>query len=45
MDHIVADWERSDEQVLSTYRRFVRMTVVSSIFLVILLVLMALFLL
>lgn len=45
MDHVVADWTRSDEQVLGTYRRFMRMTMVSAIFLIILLSLMALFLL
>lgn len=45
MDHVVSDWTRSDDQVLGTYHRFVRMTQVASVFLVILLILMALFLL
>lgn len=45
MNHVVSDWTRSDDQVLGTYHRFVRLTKVASIFLIILLALMALFLL
>lgn len=45
MNHVVSDWTRAADQNLGTYRRFMRMTMVSSAFLIILLILMALFLL
>ena len=45
MDHMVSDWTRSDAQELDTYRAFMRLTAIGCAFLVILLVLMAIFLL
>ena len=45
MDHVVSEWKEADRQVLQTYERFTRLALYSTIFLVVLLVLMALFLL
>lgn len=44
MDHMVWDWERADHQNLGTYKRFMRLTMVSTVALLVLLVLMAAFL-
>ena len=44
MEHMRSDWEHADRDHLGTYRRFMKLTLYSTIFLVILLILMALFL-
>jgi len=45
MEHVISDWTRSDSQELGTYRGFVRMAMFGTVFLIVLLILMALFLL
>jgi len=45
MDHVVSEWKNADRQVLETYERFTRLSLYGTIFLVVLLALMALFLL
>ncbi len=44
MEHTPSDWENADQSHLGTYRRFMKLTLYSTIFLIILLILMALFL-
>jgi len=44
MSEIISDWERADDSHLATYKGVMRLTLISSIFLVILLALMAAFL-
>ena len=44
MEHTSADWENADQAHLGTYRRFMKLTAYSTVFLIILLILMALFL-
>ena len=44
MEHTPSDWENADRAHLGTYRGFMKLTLYSTIFLIILLLLMALFL-
>ena len=42
MAEVIADWQRADSNHLNTYKRVMRLTVLSTVFLAILLVLLAL---
>ena len=42
MAEVIADWRRADSNHLNTYKRVMRLTVLSTVFLAILLVLLAL---
>ncbi len=44
MSEVISDWQRADDAHLKTYKGVMRLTLISSIFLIILLILMAIFL-
>jgi hypothetical protein len=44
MSEVISDWERADDAHLKTYKGVMRLALISTIFLIVLLILMALFL-
>lgn len=45
MAEVIADWQRADSEHLSTYKRIMRLTLVSTVLCAVILVLLAAFLL
>lgn len=45
MAEVIADWQRADSEHLSTYKRIMRLTLVSTVVCAVILVLLAVFLL